>query len=574
MLYIFFIKANNKITPMLPKNESTRLATPHTGNVLDTPRQERYNRITRTVQRLLQAPIALIALVDDNRIWFRSAQGLSITQIPRDGSFCGQAILGDEILVIPDALLDPRFADNILVKDEPYLRFYAGRPLSAADGSKLGTLCIYDRQPRQMTEAELQSLDDLGAWTERELLADEQAQQITRLKSEFLANMTHELRTPMNGVLGMARLLLDTTLTNKQQEYVETIRASGSTLLKIIDHILDFSTLEVRTPVTVEFSLASVVENVARIFRPEAERKSLTLTTQIDSQIPSALIGDPDWASKALFHLVDNAVKFTEMGKIVVRASLESTMGAQATIRFTVRDTGVGISAATINRLFQPFVQADGSASRKYSGTGLGLAMSRRLIEMMGGKLDVESKEGAGSIFWFTLPLQLPVTPTKESSAPASQPTPARPRDVFARPIQASSGSLVLLAEDHPVNRRLTALQLQRFGYEVYAVTTGKQAVAAIVDKPDHGFGLILMDCQMPEMDGLEATRIIRQSESESSTRIPIIAMTANAMDKDRQACFAAGMDDFLAKPIDLDQLCHVLEQWVSPGTSAEEKQR
>ncbi len=412
---------------------------------------------------------------------------------------------------------------------------------------------------------------DPGIWTEDEPSVNRQASDADPTTTAFLANVSHEIRTPMNAIIGMAGLLLETDLTGKQREFVETIRTSGEALLRIMCDILDFSEMEAgKVSVDVaDFCPRLLVESTISAVGTRAREKGLNITTQLDARIPQTLRGDPARLGQVLFNLIDNAVKFTERGEIGVHATLETMNEAKAVLRFEIRDTGIGVSEITASRLFQPFTQADSSPTRKHGGVGLGLAIAKRLVELMGGQIGVDSTENVGSTFWFTVLLSAAFNENRS----ATDNPPRGQAEIVSMPAgEPGAKPLILLAEDHPVNRRLTSLQLQRFGYDVQTVTTGKQAVQAILQIPNPVYGLILMDCQMPEMGGLEATRIIRQADAITHRYIPIIAMTANATDGDRAACLAAGMDDFISKPVDMDKLGALLEHWLSRGRQGHEE--
>jgi len=390
----------------------------------------------------------------------------------------------------------------------------------------------------------------------------------SRAKSQFVANMSHEIRTPMNGVIGMASLLQTTPLRPEQRDYVETIASSGRALMRIIDDILDFSKIESGHLALekVDFDCRQLVGEIVRLFAPLAQAKGLGLHSTVDEGVAPVLRGDPGRLRQALVNLVGNALKFTDRGQVTLRVREEGEQaepGSQV-LRFEVRDTGIGIAPDALARLFQPFAQADGSTTRRFGGTGLGLVISKRLVELMGGQLGVMSEPGEGSVFWFTAPLErssrtaleaagLSSTPPREAAVPqvASAPNMEPPPSVPGR-------GRVLVAEDNPVNQRVAARMLETLGYEVDVASTGKEAVAAF---ERHDYAAILMDGQMPETDGFEATRLIRAREGGRHT--PIIAVTASAMRGDRERCLAAGMDDYVAKPIGPEQLQEVLRRWI-----------
>jgi signal transduction histidine kinase/CheY-like chemotaxis protein len=548
-----------------PEDELSRLKDLYEYDVLDTEAEKSFDDLTLLASDICETPISLISLVDPDRQWFKSKQGIDVDETARDISFCSHAILENQVFEVQNALTDTRFHDNPLVTNDPNIRFYAGAPLITPRGNAIGTLCVISDKPKKLSSKQINALTVLS----KEVIAQlelrlnnkklvmalekqkahnkeleklkEEADTANNTKSKFLANMTHELRTPLHGILNLAEFAISETTTEEKDSTLKSILKSAHYLSNIVNDILDFSKIEAgKLEIEhIDFNLNDVISDVIKPQLQQASTKGIKLITSVDPKIADNLKGDPLRVSQILNNLCSNAIKFTKTGQVELKVSIKSSTLQTQLLKFEVIDTGLGINETVQEHLFKEFHQADSSTSREYGGTGLGLSICARLSELMQGQLSFTSKIGKGSTFTYEQNFEIALLPS----------IPKQGSD-----ITNLQGCTVLIAEDNKINQLIIVKMLKAHNANLIIAEDGKECVKYF---KEHPVDLIFMDIQMPEMDGIKATQAIRALPAGKT--VPIIAMTANTLKQDIEHYLGIGMDGYLTKPFDKAKLNSLL---------------
>lgn len=521
--------------------------------ILDTAAELAFDRLTELAAAFYQSPIALISLIDRDRQWFKSRVGLAAEETPRNVAFCHHAIQQDNPFIVNDATRDPRFAENPLVTGDPDIRFYAGAPLRRADGKKIGTLCIIDRKPRpEFDEAQAKQLALLAdiVMSEMELrLKNKQLEQTTkeleranRARQDFVSMISHEIRTPLSAVVGLAEILTEAELPEQAKVTVGGIRSSAKMLSGLLNDVLDYAKIEAgklsinRHKVNVK----TFVESMLQTWDQIALEKGLKLSVAVTSELPEFLMMDELRTSQIIGNLLSNAVKFTKEGEIAVEVGLVDDPQAQSgrKIRLSVKDTGKGMTSEQLSRLFLPFEQADEKISREHGGTGLGMAITKSLLELMNGAISCESEWGVGTTFTVDFEYLPVIAPQINDTA------------IIPAPIESKR---ILVVDDSSMNRLVASHFLTKLGHQVVTVESGRAALALI---KDDRFDLAFLDVRMPELSGPETAVLIKKIRPD----LPLIAFTADDVLDDEvieQNLFV----DHITKPASGAQFMDVLEK-------------
>lgn len=531
--------------------------------ILDTPSEKELDDITKLTSLICEAPICLISLLDDSRQWFKSKVGIDFQESCKAISFCSYAIQQDEIFEVQNALLDKRFETNPFVVNAPFLRFYAGMPLRTPCGFNIGMLCIVDTKPRILNANQRYLLETLSQQVilnfelrlnNRELkVLSEETLKLAKAKDTFLSNMSHELRTPLNAIYGFTELIYKTKLDSSQKEYISTIKSSVEILVSIINDILDYSKLE-DGKLKIEnrpFNFRELIKGIYELLKLSAQAKNISFKINVEKNIPTYLSGDKVRLSQILMNLLGNAIKFTNKGSVILNIRSVIDNDKELVMSFSVRDTGIGIPSQKLNEIFDRFEQSHGKTS-VYGGTGLGLCITRSLVELQEGKINVKSIYGKGSEFSFSLGYAR-LNESEISSIIAQEKTESlnAKRRLFYK-------LRILLVEDVDVNIRLIEKVVEGTGIVLDTAKNGRLCIEKLKEKE---YDLILMDLQMPEMNGYEATYYIRNT---MNLKTPIVAVSANISEIDMNKCLDIGMNDYLTKPFKIDQLFAAISKLIN----------
>lgn len=683
------------ITPQLPANEQERLQALEAYQVLDTEAEKAFDDLTLLASRICRTPIALVSLIDPERQWFKAKVGLDACETERDIAFCAHAIHNPEVMEVCNTLKDERFWDNPLVTGAPFIRFYAGAPLVTPEGFAIGTLCVIAPEPMQLTDEQRDNLSILARAVVSQLELRKKLREqdkISQFKSDFLSDMSHEIRTPIHGISGTLHLLQNMALNREQNHLVALALSSANALTELVNDILDLSRIEAGKLELQpeEFDLASLLAEVGATHGIKASEKMIELICPA-RHIPAGRVrADSLRLRQILNNLISNAIKFTHEGFVSIdlhlnpQSSAHENRNEQLSARFEVRDSGIGMTEEQMTRLFSRFQQASADTTHLYGGSGLGLNICQQLVELMGGKIGVQSSYGEGSLFWFEVPLEsaglkhdaqpdlsgkarvlaihshpatqiflqelfrqwhleaditspgrayrylenkpayshilleekaehnpsgplskqlsaywsgsespklilmhqpgkhqktldlssfygavaLPLFPEELLRLLEGTPLPDHSPAPINDTVSKQFSGYALVAEDNRTNQIVTQGLLNQLGLDVVVAGDGYEALHKM--RREH-FDIVFMDCQMPVMDGFRTTQELRQAVGlKTNPQVPVVALTANAMQDDRKRCIDAGMDEFLSKPIDPEQLHNIISRFLARDTPAE----
>lgn len=530
----------------LPKNETARLSALKGLEILDTPEEEMFDEITKLASMICNVPISLVSLIDETRQWFKSHHGLDTRETPRSLAFCSHAILGDELFVVPNAKLDPRFKNNPLVNEAPNVIFYAGIPLALDDHIKLGTLCVIDNKPRELNENQIQMLRLLGKQTirllemrkatERLEIEKLSAERATAAKRDFIAAISHDIRNPLNSLLGMSEMIRETDLDPTILGYVDHIKNAGEVILHLVNDTIEISRLEENASVSnLEwFELYQCLHILDSFFKTETRRKQLEFKLQNFTNQNLLIHSDKRKIEKILWNLTANAVKFTNNGEITCSVSLETKTNENGLLLIEVKDTGPGISPEVKDKLFQKYNQfvPEGCG---ISGSGLGLSIVKLSLEELEGTVEVESKLGEGSAFKVSIPIVWKLEEKNRNSSAAGV------TNLNQLP-KFSKQQKILIADDNDLNRKVLKSYLKPFGFEIKETSNGLDTERELLNSL---YDIAFLDIEMPGKHGTEIAKGI----SGKPNRPVLFACTGLCMPEEKEQILNSGFEYFMPKP-------------------------
>ncbi|WP_289658907.1 GAF domain-containing hybrid sensor histidine kinase/response regulator [Flavobacterium panacagri] len=540
----------------IPDNELQRLAALKRYNILDTLPDHAFDDATKLVSYICGVPIAHISFIDENRQWFKSEIGIGVSEVPREITFCNYTILDTKIVEINDTHLSERFKNDPNVTGGFNVRFYAGVPITTPDGYNIGTLCAVDHVVKELNENQRNALSIVAKHVMAQLeigtkniQLDAQrkiAEKAVLARDSFLANMSHEIRTPLNSIIGFTDLLAQTELDEVQRDYIESVQIAGENLLLIVNDILDLSKIESGN-LAIEsepFNLKKTLKHVYNLLKVKAQ-KEVDFNLFLDAEMPDNVVGDQGRLNQILVNLIGNSLKFTNEGEVTVSVKKLEETEDNYTLKFSVKDTGIGIHEDKLTTIFERFTQGEESTTRTYGGTGLGLNIVKELIELQHGEIHVKSTPNRGSEFFFIISYKKgnPTQPAVKSMS-----------------INNLGRLKILLCEDNALNQKLAKSVINNFGFDLDIAQNGEEGIELL---SQNKYDLVLMDLQMPVKDGYQTTEYIR---NEMNSTIPIIAMTAHSLVGEQERCYKVGMNAYVPKPFKQAVLLKAIKTVMNPN--------
>lgn len=547
----------------IAENENDRLAALQRYNIMDTLPEQEFNDIAKLVAYICNVPVAHVSFMAEDRQWFKATVGFDAENVPRDTTFCQYTILQSDIWVVPDANKEPKLVGNPNVGGGFNVRFYAGIPLTSPDGFNIGTICAIDHVAKTINDDQKNALKILANHVINQLELrvknielDKQkkiAEMAIYAKDSFLANMSHEIRTPLNAIIGFTDLMARSPLDITQKDYISNVQTAGENLMVIINDILDLSKIESGNLIIEShpFNLKKTLKHTYDLLKVKAA-DDIEFNLFLDADMPEMVKGDKGRLNQIITNLAGNAIKFTQEGEITISVKKISETNKAYTLRFSVKDTGIGIAPEKLETIFERFTQAEESTTRRFGGTGLGLNIVKQLVELQKGEIHVKSKVGTGSEFYFIMDFKK--TDTKPEVYHELQTS-----------LLQSKKMVVLLFEDNILNQKLAKSVIDQFGFDLDIADNGEEGIEMFLKKH---YDLVLMDLQMPVKDGYQTTEYLR---CELKSEVPIIAMTAHSLVGEQQKCYDIGMNGYVPKPFKQAELLAEINRVLEEISNTEE---